>query len=108
MKRICELDTFTQSYIECLFWVHHENNISLSESEYEQIEKDCESFQKKAEKYLKGLDEEQSGHDFYLTRNGHGSGFWDRGYDKTIADELCRISKEFGESNEGTQLGAKQ
>jgi len=24
----------------------------------------------------------QHGHDFYLTRNRHGAGFWDRGYDK--------------------------
>lgn len=25
--------------------------------------------------------EEQFGHDFWLTRNGHGAGFWDRGHD---------------------------
>jgi hypothetical protein len=28
----------------------------------------------------------QTGHDFVLTANGHGAGFWDRGYDKN-ADE---------------------
>ncbi len=26
---------------------------------------------------------EQAGHDFWLTRNGHGTGFWDRGYKGT-------------------------
>lgn len=26
-----------------------------------------------------GLGEAQIGHDFWLTRNGHGAGFWDRG-----------------------------
>lgn len=36
---------------------------------------------------------EQHGHDFWLTRNGHGAGFWDRGYGKrgdrlTAAAEL--------------------
>jgi hypothetical protein len=25
-----------------------------------------------------GMDPEQVGHDFWLTRNGHGTGFWDR------------------------------
>ena len=25
------------------------------------------------------VDAEQMGHDLYLTRNGHGAGFWDRG-----------------------------
>lgn len=26
-----------------------------------------------------GLQDTQIGHDFWLTRNGHGAGFWDRG-----------------------------
>ena len=29
-----------------------------------------------------GWSDEQAGHDFWLTRNGHGSGFWDRVYNK--------------------------
>lgn len=28
---------------------------------------------------LAGIDPEQAGHDFWLTRNRHGDGFWDRG-----------------------------
>lgn len=28
---------------------------------------------------LNGIELEQIGHDFTLTRNGHGAGFWDRG-----------------------------
>jgi hypothetical protein len=28
---------------------------------------------------LDAMDAGQAGHDFYLTRNGHGVGFWDRG-----------------------------
>jgi len=27
-----------------------------------------------------GMSAEQFGHDFWLTRNGRGAGFWDRGY----------------------------
>jgi hypothetical protein len=46
----------------------------------------------------------QAGHDFWLTRNGHGAGFWDRGLDnivdgstKTIGDALSDASKSFAE-----------
>lgn len=31
---------------------------------------------------LEGLTDEQIGHDFWLTRNHHGAGFWDRGLGK--------------------------
>ena len=39
-------------------------------------------------------DAEQIGHDFWLTRNGHGAGFWDRG--RPFGDELTRIAESFG------------
>lgn len=35
---------------------------------------------------MAGSDASQTGHDFILTANGHGVGFWDRGYDQN-ADE---------------------
>jgi len=40
------------------------------------------------------------GHDFWMTRNGHGVGFWDRPdemYGKRLAKELTSISKKYGE-----------
>lgn len=43
-----------------------------------------------------GLTLEQTGHDFWLTRNGHGSGFWDRGLED-IGEALSEAAKEFGE-----------
>lgn len=39
----------------------------------------------------------QAGHDFWLTRNRHGSGFWDGDWPKRIGDELTRIAESFGE-----------
>jgi len=33
--------------------------------------------------------------DFWLTRNGHGAGFWDGGWDH--GDELAEIAHSFGE-----------
>lgn len=41
-------------------------------------------------------DMSQHGHDFWLTRNRHGAGFWDRGYG-AFGDELSTAAKAFGE-----------
>lgn len=38
---------------------------------------------------------EEAGHDFWLTRNGHGSGFWDR--ELTNSDDLTSCAHTFGE-----------
>ena len=38
----------------------------------------------------------QVGHDFALTRNRHGTGFWDRGYGK-MGDDLTKWAHTFGE-----------
>lgn len=42
---------------------------------------------------------EQAGHDFYLTRNGHGTGFWDRGLG-VLGDILSAGAKPYGETYE--------
>lgn len=41
-------------------------------------------------------DEEMSGHDFWLTRNRHGVGYWDRGLGD-IGDKLTEAAHTFGE-----------
>lgn len=40
---------------------------------------------------------ERAGHDLWLTRNGHGAGFWDGDWDDTVADRLTELSEEMGE-----------
>lgn len=40
--------------------------------------------------------EAQAGHDFWLTRNGHGGGFWDRGLGH-IGHRLAEAAKKYGE-----------
>lgn len=37
-----------------------------------------------------------AGHDFWLTRNGHGCGFWDGDWREPHATALAAISKAFG------------
>lgn len=44
---------------------------------------------------FEGMEPGQLGHDFCLTRNGHGAGFWDRGLGERGAF-LTRMSKPFG------------
>lgn len=41
---------------------------------------------------------ELAGHDFWLTRNGHGAGFWDRGLGD-VGVTLSAACRPYGESN---------
>lgn len=61
---------------------------------------DCLAFYSRAECYLSPENIEQAGHDFWLTRNGHGAGFWDREdiYGNYYAEFFTQISKSFGEA----------
>ena len=52
------------------------------------------------------VDDSRHAHDFWLTRNGHGAGFWDRGY--LNGEKLTEMAKTFGPSDlylgDGDQL----
>jgi hypothetical protein len=43
------------------------------------------------------ISEGQIVHDFWLTRNGHGAGFWDRGYNEDLEKLLMDATKNFSE-----------
>lgn len=55
------------------------------------------------ELYLEDFDYSQLAHDFWLTRNGHGAGFWDRSYSNDAPDgndlgkAITQIAKQFQE-----------
>ena len=61
---------------------------------------DCNNFVRENGEKLSGasLDYGQHGHDFWLTRNRHGAGFWDRGYG-VVGKELSDAAKAYGEVN---------
>jgi hypothetical protein len=63
----------------------------LSPSVVAAAREDVESFVRSNWGLLWDLDPEQVGHDFLLTRNGHGAGFWDRGLGARgdILSEAC-------------------
>jgi len=104
------LDKFTQAYIEALYFtdtgIDYEipQDAKLSPEAMEQIKADCTKFQELAgELILNGCtrnneytDWEMAGHDFWLTRNLHGAGFWDGDWPE-VGDKLTAISEQFGE-----------
>lgn len=106
------MDKFTLAYIECALWSSTDNdgnplddNCSADDIEqdtFRQMEDDCKDFQEsnnellmKAYCHNAGYSEDYAGHDFWLTRNGHGAGFWDRGLGD-IGKELTEAAKAYG------------
>lgn len=108
------LSPFVRSYLETALWSSTDEsdelggesldkNYSVSDFSDEAIKqaiKDCESFQEHlADQLSEAGNSEQNGHDFWLTRNRHGAGFWDRGYPDEIGDALTEGAHAYGETN---------
>lgn len=66
------------------------DSVASLQSDLEQFIGLCE-----ADLIASNLSPEQIGHDFILTRNGHGTGFWDRGLGE-IGDRLTECAQTFG------------
>lgn len=101
------METFLAAYIECALWssTHQDNDIpldathgpnSLTRELKNQMVADCEKFLAEAALYIGESEAEQAGHDFWLTRNGHGAGFWDGDWGDR-GDALTAICEKFGE-----------
>lgn len=118
------LDDFTRAYIECALWsssdvvdgedVNLDDNHSLEDIAAETLASmiaDCASFQLDNAGLLRSTyahetsagcgrlnqpyGASQAGHDFWLTRCGHGAGFWDRGLG-TIGERLSEKASMLG------------
>jgi len=89
-------------YLVACLWTEGFDNLSASiDVPQETVAKalaDVESFVEKSGDLLNGITDEMIGHDFWLTRNGHGTGFWDRTeIDKETGQKLTEICIEFKE-----------
>jgi len=101
-----ELDVFTRAYLECALWSSTDDNGVPLDQEHtiEDIESntlgklvsDCEAFQRDNMGHIIG-NLEQAGHDFWLTRNGHGAGFWDGDWRDDLGKILTDRSEAFGQ-----------
>jgi hypothetical protein len=57
---------------------------------------DCMRFERSNGMDLRGLEAGKAGADFWLTRNGHGAGFWDGDYPDDIGERLTKSAQSFG------------
>lgn len=103
MLQIATLDAFTLAYVDCALWSSTGDDEQPLDETYgvediapvtlASMVADCKAFQE-AHGALIGDDEERAGHDFWLTRNGHGAGFWDGDWDEVdptgILDKACK------------------
>lgn len=61
-----------------------------------EIEADCKNFLDQAFDLVKD-NLSQAGHDFWLTRNHHGAGFWDGDWPEEAGKTLTALAHSFGE-----------
>ena len=104
------LQKVLEHYIECALWSSSDpdggaeyldqTDATLSDAAKREMAADCQDFLEANEDDLDrfsefGFAEPQIGHDFWLTRNGHGAGFWDRGAGD-VGERLTEAAKAHG------------
>jgi hypothetical protein len=113
-------DSFTLAYVECALWSSNDYSDEPLDANYSvddlapetwcKVIADCLKFQRDNRELLEQAyavegpqsiregcyDDEHAGYDFWLTRLGHGAGFWDRGLG-SVGDKLTEACKKFGE-----------
>ncbi len=106
---IPQLDEFTQAYLDCALWAESDQsneqggdpldeNYTIEDIDPHSLKEaisDCKRFQEENWDDL-GDNHTQAGHDFWLTRNGHGAGFWDGKRPEPAATRLTKASEKFG------------
>lgn len=88
-----QLDEFFNGYVECALWSSIDDNgdsldmYDVSIDCHNAMLNDCRLFAQRGQNYEylmealehAGYNLNKAGHDFWLTRNHHGAGYWDRG-----------------------------
>lgn len=108
-----KLDDFTRAYIEAALWsstLEPDQNYGIDDLAPETLARmiaDCKRFQRENIEHIawdnlkyfphRYSTHEKAGHDFWLTRNGHGCGFWDGNWNEPAASILDKASKRFSQ-----------
>lgn len=116
MKTKVLRDDFFTGYLVCALWSSCDENdepldndtsiIDLPFTTLLALARDCWDFKRSNAELLERYSEElgsngeysameRAGHAFWLTRNGHGAGFWDRGLGE-LGKQLTQASKVYG------------
>lgn len=103
-------DTFLRAYLETALWSStdehedpYDDRYSVYDIDAESVraaKEDCDKFRAAAGNLLDGADDESAGHNFWLTRNRHGAGFWDTPEEwggEVNATALTDLAHSFGE-----------
>ncbi len=107
------MDQFTTAYIEAALWSTTDDNGDPLDDNYGEgdidratlaaMVDDCHRFQEENADDIATYPhdyspEEMAGHDFWLTRNGHGCGFWETpDWPKESGSRLDKACEAFGE-----------
>jgi hypothetical protein len=101
------LDVFFESYVETALWSSTDDNDvplderfeveDISPASLQSMREDCDDFMNGVKDLIED-DVSRAGHDFWLTRNGHGAGFWDGDWPEEAGKILTKRSKEYGSS----------
>jgi len=107
---IADIDVIVCAYARCALWSSTDDNGEPLDSLYsfddlapttiQSFKEDCTGFAQSNIELLQSVDMEleQIGHDFWLTRNRHGAGFWDRNLGVT-GEKLTELADVYGSVN---------
>jgi hypothetical protein len=115
------LEAFTQSYLGAALWSSMDDAgepldsdhdwTDIADEAMEAMRADCEAFYtanseaihcdgaplaSDMDGSIAAREAAQAGHDFWLTRCGHGAGFWDGDWPEPCATQLDEASEAFG------------
>ena len=100
-----ELEQFIAATIRALYFTETgdesqpDQHAELAPETLARLKADCTSFWYRMHFYIKpaGQTIERAGFDFWLTRNGHGAGFWDGDWPEPYGEMLTKLAKTYGE-----------
>jgi hypothetical protein len=100
------LDAFTTAYLEAALWSSMDDHGEPLDANYSlddiapatlaQMVEDCQAFQADHAADI-AANLSQAGHDFWLTRNHHGAGFWDGDWPREVGQRLTAAAHVYGE-----------
>lgn len=121
LHTVSSLDKLTMAYVECALWSStvsiegHEHDGDPMDKHYsiynihpeslDRMAAQCAKFQRDNEQWIteehritvsEFTADEMAGHDFWLTRCGHGAGFWDGDWSKEAGAAMTEYSERAG------------
>lgn len=105
---VSQLDLFLKAYVEAALWSSTDDKDvpldkyhtakDLAPETVAKMKADCQKFLVENDEDI-GIEYERAGHDFWLTRNGHGAGFWDGDWEEEAGERLTKSAHAFGQAD---------